>query len=178
MIVVDSREKKWEHIREYFDKHEIPYEFPHKLDEGDYVNTDNPNVVIDRKANLQEICGNLQVGNGNIVRFTKECRRAYQRHKRFVVLIEGTNVRNVNDLKGWQSKYSKHTGSWLVKKMFELTVTYDVEWVFCKKNETAEKILQITGYANGKTNNVCVQDKEQKDGAENDDVGGFTQKGD
>ena len=84
----------------------------------------------------------------------------------------------MSDLKGWQSKYSKHTGSWLAKKMFELTVTYDVEWVFCKKNETAEKILQITGYANGKTNNVCVQDKEQKDGAGNDDVGRITTKGD
>ena len=85
MIVVDSREKKWEHIRDYFERNNIPYEFPHKLDEGDYVNTENPSVVIDRKANLQEICGNLQVGNGNIIRFTKECRRAYQRHKRFVV---------------------------------------------------------------------------------------------
>jgi hypothetical protein len=136
------------------------------------MNTENPSVVIDRKANIQEICGNLQVGNGNIVRFTKECRRAYERHIRFVVLIEGTSVRNVNDLKEWRSKYTKHTGGWLVKKMFELTVAYDVEWVFCRKNETAQKILEITGYKNDKTN-VCIQNPQQKDGAGNDDVGGF-----
>lgn len=147
MIIVDSREKKWEHIRDYFNENNIPYKFPHKLDEGDYMNTENPSVVIDRKANIQEICGNLQVGNGNIVRFTKECRRAHERHIRFVVLIEGTSVRNVNDLKEWRSKYTKHTGGWLVKKMFELTVAYEVEWVFCRKNETAQKILEITGYS-------------------------------
>ena len=114
MIIVDSREKKWQHIRDYFDKHNIPYNFPHKLDEGDYMNTDNPDVVIDRKANVDEICGNLCRGGGNIVRFTKECRRAYQRHIRFVVLIEGTTKKNVNDLKQWKSKYTKVTGSMLV----------------------------------------------------------------
>ena len=151
MIVVDSREKKWEHIRDYFDKNEIPYEFPHKLDEGDYINTDNPSVVVDRKSSLQEIASNLSRGSSNIVRFTKECKRAHSRHKRFVVLIEGTNAKTVNDVKTWKSRITKHTGQWLIRQMFELTVTYNVEWMFCKKSETAAKLLEIVGYKHEKT---------------------------
>jgi len=173
MIIVDSREKKWDHIREYFDKHEIPYEFPHKLDEGDYVNTDNPTVVIDRKANVQEIAANLSRGKNNIVRFTKECRRAYSRHKRFVILIEGTDAQTIADLKQWKSKVTKHTGGWLVREMFELTRAYNVEWELCRKSETAKKILEITGYKNEKTN-VRIQSDEQKNRARNNNVGGIS----
>lgn len=146
MIIIDSREKKFDHIRNYFDKNNVPYEFPHKLDVGDYWNTENPNVVVDRKANLQEICMNLSRGEANIVRFTKECRRAKEKHMRFVVLIEGTSIKSVRELQGWKSKYSKHTGKFLTDKMFELTVAYNVEWVFCKKNETAKKILELLEY--------------------------------
>lgn len=146
MIIIDSREKKFDHIRNYFEKNNVPYEFPHKLDVGDYFNTENPNVVVDRKANLQEICMNLSKGESNIVRFSKECRRARQQGIRLVVLIEGTSIKNVSELQGWKSKYSKHTGKFLKDKMFEMTVAYNVEWVFCKKNETAKRILEILGY--------------------------------
>lgn len=173
MIIVDSREKKWEHIRDYFDRNGIPYDFPHKLDEGDYLNTENPSVVVDRKANLQEICGNLSKGNGNIVRFVKECKRAHDRHMRFVVLIEGTSVQNVRDLKGWKSEYGRFTGQWLAEKMFNLTVSYDVEWVFCKRNKTAEKILEIVGYTKHGNNEAGLQDNKCSDGANHDNDGGF-----
>lgn len=149
MIIVDSREKKWEHIQKYFDEHEIQYLFPQKLDTGDYSNTENPLIVIDRKANLQEICRNLSAGKSNIVRFTNEVKRAKQEHIRFIVLIEGTSAKGVKDIAEWKSKYSKHTGKWLTDKMFQLTVAYGVEWVFCKKNETAKKILELLEYDNG-----------------------------
>lgn len=146
MIIVDSRERKWEHIQKYFDSHEIEYVFPQKLDTGDYLNTENPFVVIDRKANLQEICSNLSKGKENIVRFTKEAKRAKEKGMRFIVLIEGTNAKTTKDLASWKSKYSKHTGKWLVNQMFSLTLAYNIEWVFCKKNETAKKILELLEY--------------------------------
>lgn len=145
MIIVDTREQKWDHIRAYFDKQGIEYVIQ-KLNEGDYFNTEYPHVVIDRKANLQEICGNLSSGQGNIIRFINECKRAKDNNLRFIVLIEGTSCRRIADLATWKSKYSKHTGKWLTDKMFSLTVTYDVEWVFCRKNETAKKILNLLGY--------------------------------
>lgn len=151
MIIVDTRERKWDHIRDYFDKHGIEYVIQ-KLDEGDYFNEEQPLIVIDRKANLLEICGNLSSGKGNIIRFINECKRAKDKHIRFIVLIEGTNCRKTSDLAAWKSKYSKHTGKWLADKMFGLTVSYDVEWLFCKKNETAKKILELLEYEKGDRN--------------------------
>lgn len=146
MIVVDSREKKWEHIKRYFDSHDIEYVFPQKLDEGDYFNTEHPLIVIDRKANLQEVCTNLQRGSENIIRFTNEAKRAKKKGMRFIVLIEGTNCVNAKDVANWSSKYSKHTGKWLMNRMFDLTMAYGVEWVFCKKNHSAKKILELLEY--------------------------------
>lgn len=145
MIIVDTREQKWDHIRDYFDRNGIEYVIQ-KLDEGDYLNTDCPVVVIDRKANLQEIATNLSSGKGNIIRFVKECRRAQEKKMRFIVLIEGTSCQTMKDVATWQSKYTKQTGKWLTDKMFNLTVSYDVEWMFCKKNETARKILEVLEY--------------------------------
>ena len=149
MIIVDTREQKWDHIRQYFDQNGIEYEIK-KLDEGDYFNTEYPVIVIDRKANLQEIATNLSKGQGNIIRFTNECKRAKQNKLRFIVLIEGTNCQSVKDVAGWNSKYTKQTGKWLTDKMFNLTVSYDVEWMFCRKNETARKILEVLQYDKAK----------------------------
>lgn len=145
MIVVDSREKKWDHIRKYFDRNGVEYTVQ-KLDVGDYLNTDNGGIVIDRKANLQELCSNLSKGDGNIMRFTKEAARAKEQNYRFIVLIEGTTYKETKDIIGWQSKYSKHSGRWLNDRMFNLTISYGVEWMFCRKNETAKKILEIVDY--------------------------------
>lgn len=142
MIIVDTREQKWDHIRKYFDEHGIEYVIQ-KLDEGDYMDTEHPGIVIDRKANLQEICGNLSYGMKNIVRFVNECKRAKDHNIRFIVLIEGTSCRKTSDLATWKSKYSQHTGKWLSDRMFALTVSYNVEWRFCRKNETAKLILEI-----------------------------------
>lgn len=148
MIVIDSRERKFDHIKDYFEQNNIPYEIK-KLDTGDYFNTENPTVIIDRKANLQEVLTNLIRGKSNRTRFTKECKRAFDDNVRFIVLVEGTNCKNVKDVSTWQSQYSRLSGRWLVNEMFTLTMAYKVEWMFCKKNQTAKKILELLGYDNG-----------------------------
>lgn len=145
MIIVDSRERKWDHIREYFEQNGVEYTV-HKLDVGDYLNTNHGGIVIDRKQNLQELCSNLSKGDSNIMRFTREAARAKAAKWRFIVLIEGTNCRETKDVLQWKSKYSKHSGKWLNDKMFNLTLSYGVEWRFCKRNETAKQILEILNY--------------------------------
>lgn len=150
MIIVDSREKKWDHIREYFEKNGVEY-IVHKLDVGDYLNTENDGIVIDRKANLQELCSNLSKGNENIMRFTREAARAKEQNYRFIVLIEGTDCKETKDVISWKSKYTNHSGRWLNDKMFNLTISYGVEWMFCRKSETAKKIMELVRY--GKTEN-------------------------
>lgn len=145
MIIIDTREKKYEHITTYFDQHGIPYELK-KLDTGDYQYTDNPSVVIDRKANLQEVCSNLSAGKSNRIRFTDECKRAYMDKIRMIVLIEGTNYKSLNELRDWKSKHSWHTGRWLLDGMYRLSMAFGVEWRLCRKNETAKRILELLEY--------------------------------
>lgn len=145
MLIVDTREKKWQHIQDFFEANGIDYQM-RKLDVGDYYNTENPRVVIDRKADLQEVCSNLQNGKENIHRFINECRRARADGFRFIVLVEGTSCKTIVDVKAWKSKYTKHTGQWLYREMLRLFYAYGVEWMFCKRNETAKKILEILEY--------------------------------
>ena len=69
VILVDSREKQNGHIRDYFKRQGIPYEVT-KLDFGDYsckipasaADQDiyfHQDIVIERKASLEELSGNL-----------------------------------------------------------------------------------------------------------------------
>lgn len=142
MLIVDTREKKWQHIQDFLEENKIDYQM-RKLDVGDYYNTENPRVVIDRKADLQEVCSNLSNGKENIHRFINECRRAKADGFRFIVLVEGTSCKTLVDVKMWKSKYTKHTGQWLYREMLRLFYAYNVEWMFCKKNETAKRIMEI-----------------------------------
>lgn len=69
VILVDSREKKNQHILAYFEKQGIPYSVT-KLDYGDYsfllpasaAGTDlyfHDSIVVERKGSLEELSGNL-----------------------------------------------------------------------------------------------------------------------
>ena len=55
MIIVDSREKKWQHIEKYFQQDGILYQIQ-KLDIADYMLEGQDKFVIDRKQNLDELC--------------------------------------------------------------------------------------------------------------------------
>jgi len=155
MIIIDSREKNYKHITDYFGVHSVPF-LVEKLETGDYFNTDNPSVLVDRKANLDEICGNLIKGKSRHARFARECQRAFKDKIRFVVLIEGTTYTNIDEVKTWKSYFSKCDGRWLVNEMFRLTMAYGVEWKFCRKNETPQKILEILGYDERGNKEKCI----------------------
>jgi ERCC4-type nuclease len=85
MYTVDSREKKNQHILDYFDRHNIEYEI-RKLDTADYWNDENPNVVIDRKRNLNEVAQNLCSPDSS--RFWREIRRSCSEKKNMIILVE------------------------------------------------------------------------------------------
>ena len=145
MIIVDSREKKWTFIQSYFVENKIGYAVK-KLDVGDYCNTDSPNIVIDRKANINEVFINLSKGQENIIRFTHECQRACKENKRLIVLIQSEKLTSVEDVAKIERNYfSRYTGKYLVNEMFRLSVAYGVEWKFCKRKDYAKTILQLLG---------------------------------
>lgn len=145
MIIIDSREKNFKHIADYFDKVGVHYTIE-KLETGDYFNPEQPSVLVDRKSGLEEVNGNLSKGKSKHARFVRECQRAFKAHDRLVILIEEHAYKSVEDIKDWQSKYSIHNGRWLANEMFRLTMAYGIEWKFCSKRESGKKILEILGH--------------------------------
>ena len=144
MILIDTREKKFDHIKDYFDAHEIPYKMQLLLC-GDYMRDDRPGLSIDRKRNLEEISGNLCTPEN---RFWREMRRARDQGIHMVVLIEhGGQIKSLDDVRKWHSKYSKVSGTQLRAEMIRISLAYDVEFQFCAKVSTGRRIMEIL-YAN------------------------------
>ena len=92
-ILVDTREKT-SHITTAFEKHNIAYE-KRKLDFGDYsIESDDgfiPNLVIEKKANLQELVMNIfeKCDEGiSCNRIHREIIRCISRETRMIILIE------------------------------------------------------------------------------------------
>ena len=133
MIICDTREKKNEHILAYFDVREIPYTV-RKLDTGDYMEDSKPGVVIDRKRNLDELCGNLFSHDKS--RFWREVRRAKDEHIKLIFLIEhGGKIKTLSDVRQWRSRYSKITGHILYAEICRVHIAYGCEFFFCNKRK-------------------------------------------
>ena len=144
MLIVDTREKKWEHIKNYFETHNIPFEI-RKLDQGDYLDSDNPRIVVDRKRNLNEVASNLCSNDSS--RFWREIRHAKENGIKLIVLVEHSkNIKSVKDVEQWSSHFSKVTGKRIVHEMFRCHVAYGVIWEFCDKAHTGQRILELIGY--------------------------------
>lgn len=141
MILVDTREKKWTHIQQYFDIRDLPYK-TQKLDVGDYVQSNNLSLVIDRKRNLDECAQNLCSKDSS--RFWRELRRAKEQGIHLIFLVEhGGQIKSVKDVPKWRSKYSNIKGTWLANEMFKTHIAYGVEWKFCDKRSTGKRIVEL-----------------------------------
>ena len=141
MIICDSREKKNQHILRYLEYWDIPYEV-RKLETGDYMDDTNPNLVIDRKQNLDELCGNLFSPDKS--RFWREVRRSKKEHLRLIFLIEhGGKIKTLRDVPQWKSRYSRITGYQLYNEICRCHIAYGVEFWFCDKRNTGKRIVEI-----------------------------------
>ena len=85
-IMIDTREKQHaiKRILSEFEKHGIQ-SISSKLYVGDYMSLDNPRLIIDRKQNLQELCGNVCQQHE---RFKRELLKAIQAGIQLVILVE------------------------------------------------------------------------------------------
>lgn len=147
ILLVDSREKWTQgrsedaHLREYFDRHEIPY-LIRKLDVGDYA-IPGGRIVVDRKQNLDEVAKNL-LNVRDHARFYREVRRARDSGLQLVILIEhGPTVKKMEDVRTWRSKWSGASGYSLYREMRRAELAYKVRWEFCSKRSTAKRIIEI-----------------------------------
>lgn len=140
MITVDSREKKNQHILDYFNRHNIDYEI-RKLETADYWNSENPNVIIDKKYGLLELAQNLCSDDKS--RFWNEVRRSYKDKQKFIVLVEESKIRSLADVSTWSSKYTKLSGSRLQAEMYRLGIAYNITFEFCSKRSTGKRIMEL-----------------------------------
>lgn len=160
-IQVDTREhaKEWERIKTQFDAAGIQY-YRSKLFVGDYMNLDNPRLVVDRKKDLQELCGNVCQQHK---RFRDELMRAKNNGIRVVILCEhGSGIESMNDVCFWQNPRKQVKwrtikgkrvkaaasekaldGDQLAKILRTMSEKYDVQFIFCDKQETGSKIVEI-----------------------------------
>lgn len=144
-IQIDSREKSKaiQKILKEFDDQKVGY-YSSKLYIGDYMSLDNPRLIIDRKQNLGEVCTNLCSDDNG--RFWDEIRRAHKNGIKIIFLVEHSDrIKSIPDVAKWSSKYSKVTGRQLIDKMFQVAMSYGVEWEFCDKLHTGKRIIELLG---------------------------------
>ncbi len=152
VIQVDTREKARaiQKILKTFDENQIQY-VSHSMVVGDYQDLRNGTLVIDRKQNLGELCNNLcstqkKKDGTKYNRFREELKKAKAFGIKVILLIEDDTVKDIEDVKNWSSKYTKVKGITLYKTMNTMlaeTNKYDIEFRFCKKEETGNKIIEI-----------------------------------
>lgn len=83
-VYIDTREKSYEHIANYFNEIGQPYEIKH-LKTADY-SSDQPNgILIERKRSILEFAANV---GANHERFVRELERAKQSGEKIVIIIE------------------------------------------------------------------------------------------
>lgn len=141
-IIIDSREKKCDHIKKWFDKHGIEYEVK-KLDVGDYQIDGNTAISVDRKQNLAELSKNL-MNKADHSRFWKEIRRAKEQNIKLFILCEhGGKIKQIQDVALWNDKYSGVSGRRLMDEIYRTHIAYGVEFLFCDKRCTARRIIEI-----------------------------------
>lgn len=138
--IFDSREKKNDHIKAYFEKHGIPFKVQ-KLDEGDYQIEGKQNISVDRKKDMTEMY-NCVVNDKS--RFMKEVRRCYEKHIKLYVLIEhGGQIKSLADVPNWKPKYGTISSREIAERLYRLHISYGVEFLFCDKRSTGRRIVEL-----------------------------------
>lgn len=166
-IQIDSREKAKaiRKIIKTFDEEGVKY-FSSKLLVGDYMSLDNPRLIIDRKQNLQELCGNVCQQHE---RFKKELIRARDAGIQLIILVEhGSDIKSLEDVHFWKNP-RKHEIRWkwengkrvryvvsakavdgdqLYKSLQTIRERYGARFEFCEKKDTGKRIIELLKVGN------------------------------
>ena len=147
IVEMDTRNQKDSYVTDYFDKHEIKW-IRNKLYAGDVKLLNDTRVIIDLKANIEEIAHNL-CNRGEHDRIRRELDRAKEIGcEEFIFLIK-SNIKSVDDLINWTSKRTKVKGTTLVKVMSTMKNKYGCRFVFTTRTNAPKKILELLGGKNG-----------------------------
>ena len=161
-IQIDSREKARaiRVIVEEFDRRGVDH-FVSKLYVGDYMNYDNPRLIIDRKQNLTELCSNVCQGHS---RFRNEILRAQEHGIQMIILCEhGKGIEQLEDVIWWDNPrrhkrfVDPETGQWTEREtkaitgdeLYKILRTFQEKYgclfLFCDKKDTGKRIIELLG---------------------------------
>lgn len=141
-IICDSREQD-RHVQEFFEKKKIPT-ITRKLDTGDYScqlveQSFERDICVERKHNLDEICGNFTVERE---RFEREFMRAKAYGTKVHLIIENATWTDIF-LGNYRSKLPPKS---LMGSLFSWMVRFNVTITFCRPEESARIIYGIFYY--------------------------------
>ena len=146
VIQVDSREQKYEHVTKYFDSQNIKW-VRSKCVVGDYVNLENPMIVVDRKKDLQEVAGNVCQQHE---RFVREMELAKELGFKMIVLVEDPTITTLTNVCSWYNFRRKKNpraidGKTLYKIMKTMSDKYGFEWQFTTHQNCGKRIVELLG---------------------------------
>lgn len=143
-IIADSREQVNNHLTDFWDKKNIGY-FTRKLDIGDYSAqignmTLEKDIVIERKRNLDEICGNLTASRD---RFEREFLRAKASGTKVFLIIENATWTDI-ELQNYRSNLSPKS---LMASLLSWQIRFNITIIFCEPKNTPRLIYYLLYYA-------------------------------
>ena len=149
IIQIDTREHKFElaRIQRQIERLGVKT-INSKLYVGDYQSLDNPRLVIDRKKDLLELCGNVCQQHE---RFQRELMRARDAGIRIIILCEhGADITSLEDVFFWDNPRRMQspkatTGETLYRTLSTIRDRYGVQFEFCAKRQTGKRIIDLLG---------------------------------
>lgn len=142
ILEIDTRNKKDDHVTKYFNKQGIKW-IRNKLYAGDVKLLNDTRVIIDLKANLEEISHNL-CNTQEHIRIKKEIEKAKEIGcEDFIFLISDNKIKNSEDLKKWSSKRTQVKGTTLLKIFKTMKERYNVRFIICRKQDMGKYILKL-----------------------------------
>lgn len=146
IIVEDTRQQAGKHDKkhEWFEEHDVQI-VRSKLPFGDYALV--PSIAVDTKKDMDEIAANI-CGKQH-TRFINECKAAKAAGCSLVILVENNiGISDISQVHSWINPrviYSDKCvqGDRLQKAMETISERYDVKFLFCKPEESAQRITEI-----------------------------------
>lgn len=142
IIEMDTRNQKDNYVTDYFDKKGIKW-IRNKLYSGDVKLLNDTKIIIDLKANLEEIAHNL-CNSQEHARIHRELDRAREIGcEQFIFLIKEDKIKTIQDLQNWTSKRTKVKGEVLLKIFKTMSQKYRIRFIICKKRKIGEMIINL-----------------------------------
>ena len=146
VIIEDTRQQTGKHDikHNWFVTHGISL-VRCKLPWGDYAIA--PKITIDTKRDMDEIAGNI-CGKEH-KRFINECKAARDAGCKLIILVENElGISDVSQVHLWENPRSIYSvdciqGARLQKAMITIQERYDVTFLFCSPEESAQKITEL-----------------------------------